>query len=30
LDDQIARLIMQRDGIQPADLWRWMPPGGRA
>jgi hypothetical protein len=22
LDDQIARLIMRRDGIEPADVWR--------
>ena len=22
LDDQIARLIMRRDGLEPADVWR--------
>ena len=24
LDDQITRLIMRRDGIGPADVWRWI------
>jgi hypothetical protein len=24
LDDQIARLVMRRDGIRPADVWRWV------
>jgi hypothetical protein len=29
LDDQIARLIMRRDGIEPAEVWRWIA-GARA
>jgi hypothetical protein len=24
LDDRIARLVMRRDGIEPADVWRWV------
>lgn len=24
LDDQIAHLVMRRDGLEPADVWRWV------
>jgi hypothetical protein len=24
LDDRIARLVMRRDGLEPADVWRWV------
>ncbi|HEX6114001.1 MAG TPA: hypothetical protein VFZ10_16985 [Geminicoccaceae bacterium] len=24
LGDEIARLVMRRDGLEPADVWRWI------
>ena len=24
LDDQIAHLVMRRDGLEAADVWRWV------
>jgi hypothetical protein len=30
LDDQIARLVMRRDGIGPADVWRSVEQARRA